>query len=57
MGYHSLLRCWDLSAGNLKWIVQVPILASIVVSTGWLQGVGGSASGRGRLGALFQSPG
>ncbi|KAK2514024.1 Pth1r [Columba guinea] len=24
--------CWDLSAGNLKWIVQVPILASIVVN-------------------------
>ncbi|XP_014432358.1 parathyroid hormone/parathyroid hormone-related peptide receptor isoform X2 [Pelodiscus sinensis] len=25
-------ECWDLSAGNLKWIVQVPILASIVVN-------------------------
>lgn len=26
-------RCWDLSAGNLKWIYQVPILAAVVVST------------------------
>ncbi|KAJ1099047.1 hypothetical protein NDU88_004151, partial [Pleurodeles waltl] len=25
-------RCWDLSAGNLKWIIQVPILAAIVVN-------------------------
>lgn len=25
------LRCWDISAGNLKWIYQVPILAAIVV--------------------------
>jgi len=25
-------RCWDLSAGSLKWIYQVPILAAIVVS-------------------------
>ncbi|KAF2986552.1 hypothetical protein EK904_013010 [Melospiza melodia maxima] len=25
-------ECWDLSAGNLKWIIQVPILAAIVVS-------------------------
>ncbi|KAF3858139.1 hypothetical protein F7725_011340 [Dissostichus mawsoni] len=25
-------RCWDLSAGNLKWIYQVPILAAIVVN-------------------------
>nr|XP_006002195.1 PREDICTED: parathyroid hormone/parathyroid hormone-related peptide receptor [Latimeria chalumnae] len=24
--------CWDLSAGNLKWIIQVPILAAIVVN-------------------------
>ncbi|KAL0599793.1 Parathyroid hormone/parathyroid hormone-related peptide receptor [Plecturocebus cupreus] len=24
--------CWDLSSGNKKWIIQVPILASIVVS-------------------------
>ncbi|XP_023803832.1 parathyroid hormone/parathyroid hormone-related peptide receptor-like, partial [Cyanistes caeruleus] len=24
-------ECWDLSAGNLKWIIQVPILAAIVV--------------------------
>ncbi|XP_034812185.1 parathyroid hormone/parathyroid hormone-related peptide receptor isoform X8 [Pan paniscus] len=23
--------CWDLSSGNKKWIIQVPILASIVV--------------------------
>ncbi|KAI1242513.1 hypothetical protein IHE44_0000043 [Lamprotornis superbus] len=23
-------ECWDLSAGNLKWIIQVPILAAIV---------------------------
>lgn len=29
-------RCWDLSSGNKKWIIQVPILASIVVSrAGW----------------------
>uniref|UniRef100_A0A8C7TYY0 Parathyroid hormone/parathyroid hormone-related peptide receptor n=1 Tax=Oncorhynchus mykiss TaxID=8022 RepID=A0A8C7TYY0_ONCMY len=25
-------ECWDLSAGNLKWIVQVPILTAIVVN-------------------------
>ncbi|NXX62070.1 PTH1R protein, partial [Scopus umbretta] len=25
-------ECWDLSAGNLKWIYQVPILAAIVVN-------------------------
>uniref|UniRef100_W5MT80 Parathyroid hormone/parathyroid hormone-related peptide receptor n=1 Tax=Lepisosteus oculatus TaxID=7918 RepID=W5MT80_LEPOC len=25
-------ECWDLSAGNLKWIAQVPILAAIVVN-------------------------
>lgn len=25
-------RCWDLSAGNLKWIYQVPILVAVVVS-------------------------
>ncbi|XP_075890347.1 parathyroid hormone 3 receptor [Nelusetta ayraudi] len=25
-------QCWDISAGNLKWIYQVPILASIVVN-------------------------
>ncbi|KAF5921688.1 hypothetical protein HPG69_012859 [Diceros bicornis minor] len=24
-------RCWDLSSGNKKWIIQVPILASIVL--------------------------
>ncbi|XP_051968347.1 parathyroid hormone 3 receptor [Xyrauchen texanus] len=24
-------QCWDISAGNLKWIYQVPILAAIVV--------------------------
>ncbi|RXM31489.1 hypothetical protein EOD39_6930 [Acipenser ruthenus] len=24
-------ECWDLSAGSLKWIVQVPILAAIMV--------------------------
>lgn len=30
----DLLRCWDLSSGNKKWIIQVPILASIVVSRG-----------------------
>lgn len=29
--YHR--RCWDLSAGNLKWIYQVPILVAVVVST------------------------
>lgn len=30
----ALSRCWDLSAGNLKWIYQVPILAAIVVRKG-----------------------
>uniref|UniRef100_A0AAR2IVX2 Parathyroid hormone/parathyroid hormone-related peptide receptor n=1 Tax=Pygocentrus nattereri TaxID=42514 RepID=A0AAR2IVX2_PYGNA len=25
-------ECWDLSAGNLKWIVQIPILTAIVVN-------------------------
>ncbi|XP_062859944.1 parathyroid hormone 3 receptor [Trichomycterus rosablanca] len=25
-------QCWDVSAGNLKWIYQVPILAAIVVN-------------------------
>ncbi|KAJ8364424.1 hypothetical protein SKAU_G00132550 [Synaphobranchus kaupii] len=25
-------QCWDTSAGNLKWIYQVPILAAIVVN-------------------------
>ncbi|KAG7227869.1 hypothetical protein INR49_013663 [Caranx melampygus] len=25
-------ECWDISAGNLKWIYQVPILAAIVVN-------------------------
>ncbi|NXJ81107.1 PTH1R protein, partial [Trogon melanurus] len=25
-------QCWDLSAGNMKWIYQVPILAAIVVN-------------------------
>ncbi|XP_066573358.1 parathyroid hormone/parathyroid hormone-related peptide receptor [Amia ocellicauda] len=25
-------ECWDLSAGNFKWIVQVPVLAAIVVN-------------------------
>ncbi|XP_059180650.1 parathyroid hormone 3 receptor isoform X2 [Centropristis striata] len=25
-------QCWDISAGNLKWIYQVPILAAIVVN-------------------------
>ncbi|XP_069761340.1 parathyroid hormone/parathyroid hormone-related peptide receptor-like isoform X2 [Narcine bancroftii] len=25
-------QCWDLSAGNVKWIYQVPILAAIVVN-------------------------
>ncbi|XP_032891069.1 parathyroid hormone/parathyroid hormone-related peptide receptor-like isoform X1 [Amblyraja radiata] len=24
--------CWDLSAGNVKWIYQVPILAAVVVN-------------------------
>lgn len=36
----DLLRCWDLSSGNKKWIIQVPILASIVVSR-WPQGRAG----------------
>lgn len=31
LGYYC--RCWDLSAGNLKWIYQVPILVAVVVST------------------------
>ncbi|KAI6072591.1 parathyroid hormone/parathyroid hormone-related peptide receptor-like protein [Aix galericulata] len=26
-------QCWDLSAGNMKWIYQVPILAAVVVRT------------------------
>uniref|UniRef100_A0A8C4ZS43 Parathyroid hormone/parathyroid hormone-related peptide receptor n=1 Tax=Gadus morhua TaxID=8049 RepID=A0A8C4ZS43_GADMO len=25
-------QCWDISAGNLKWIYQVPILAAIIVN-------------------------
>ncbi|XP_070707926.1 parathyroid hormone 3 receptor [Pempheris klunzingeri] len=25
-------QCWDISAGNLKWIYQVPILSAIVVN-------------------------
>ncbi|XP_075027385.1 parathyroid hormone/parathyroid hormone-related peptide receptor-like [Calonectris borealis] len=25
-------ECWDLSAGNMKWIYQIPILAAIVVN-------------------------
>ncbi|XP_028990664.1 parathyroid hormone 3 receptor isoform X2 [Betta splendens] len=25
-------QCWDISAGNLKWIYQVPILAAILVN-------------------------
>ncbi|KAM9425859.1 parathyroid hormone 3 receptor [Pholidichthys leucotaenia] len=25
-------QCWDISAGNLKWIYQVPIMAAIVVN-------------------------
>lgn len=25
-------ECWDLSAGNLKWIYQVPILVAVVVN-------------------------
>ncbi|XP_072105772.1 parathyroid hormone/parathyroid hormone-related peptide receptor-like [Mobula birostris] len=25
-------QCWDLSAGNVKWIYQVPILAAVVVN-------------------------
>lgn len=33
-------RCWDLSSGNKKWIIQVPILASIVVSRGSCRAVG-----------------
>lgn len=40
-GCPSLLRCWDLSAGNLKWIIQVPILAAIVVSTAGARAWGG----------------
>lgn len=28
----SCLRCWELSAGNIKWIYQAPILAAIGVS-------------------------
>lgn len=43
-------RCWDLSSGNKKWIIQVPILASIVVSrvaTGLGGGVGSRPRGHG----------
>ncbi|MED6233318.1 Parathyroid hormone/parathyroid hormone- peptide receptor, partial [Ataeniobius toweri] len=25
-------RCWDISAGNLKWIYQVPILVAVVIN-------------------------
>ncbi|NXL93222.1 PTH1R protein, partial [Alectura lathami] len=25
-------QCWDLSAGNMKWIYQIPILAAVVVN-------------------------
>ena len=25
-------RCWDLSAGSMKWIIQIPILTAVVVS-------------------------
>ncbi|XP_009094834.2 parathyroid hormone/parathyroid hormone-related peptide receptor-like [Serinus canaria] len=25
-------QCWDLSAGNMKWIYQVPILAAVMVN-------------------------
>ncbi|NWU27738.1 PTH1R protein, partial [Dyaphorophyia castanea] len=25
-------QCWDLSAGNMKWIYQVPILAAVLVN-------------------------
>ncbi|XP_033883355.3 parathyroid hormone/parathyroid hormone-related peptide receptor-like [Acipenser ruthenus] len=25
-------QCWDLSAGNLKWIYQIPILAAVMVN-------------------------
>uniref|UniRef100_A0A452IA92 Parathyroid hormone/parathyroid hormone-related peptide receptor n=1 Tax=Gopherus agassizii TaxID=38772 RepID=A0A452IA92_9SAUR len=28
----SLPRCWDLSASNLQWIFQVPLLVAIVVN-------------------------
>ncbi|KAK2522414.1 hypothetical protein Q9966_012604 [Columba livia] len=31
-------QCWDLSAGNMKWIYQVPILAAIVDACPHLQG-------------------
>lgn len=31
--FTALFRCWDLSAGNMKWIYQVPILAAVVVRT------------------------
>lgn len=37
-------RCWDLSSGNKKWIIQVPILASIVVSRGGPRGGWGHGS-------------
>ena len=29
----SVTRCWELSAGNIKWIYQVPILTAIGVSS------------------------
>ncbi|KAK6470343.1 parathyroid hormone/parathyroid hormone-related peptide receptor-like [Huso huso] len=25
-------QCWDLSAGNLKWVYQIPILAAVMVN-------------------------
>lgn len=40
-------RCWDLSSGNKKWIIQVPILASIVVSR-VATGLGGGVGSRPR---------
>lgn len=30
--FYYLCRCWELSAGNIKWIYQVPILTAIGVS-------------------------
>ena len=31
--FFSCFRCWELSAGDIKWIYQAPILAAIGVSS------------------------
>ncbi|GAB0198938.1 parathyroid hormone/parathyroid hormone-related peptide receptor-like [Grus japonensis] len=48
-------QCWDLSAGNMKWIYQVPILASIVDAYQRLRG-GCRPAGRSWQAAQSVSP-